>query len=218
MTIQAWWAFTLVSSIAIVCPGPAISLVISNALHFRFNAVFSQTLGNLLGLAIISSLVILGIDQLSAISGSAMEALQYAGALYIIVIGMRYILIQSTPITKRWGTLVCGNKCSKVAFSEGFLVAITNPQTMLFFLSLFPNFVNVNASLGPQFLLLVPSVLIISFLSLMSYGLAAYFGKRKFSTFLKPQMISNFMGYCLIFFGIALMLDLLQSSPTAAFG
>ncbi len=206
MTIQAWWAFTLVSSIAIICPGPAISLAVSNALHFRFNTVFSQTLGNLLGLAIISSLVIFCIDQLSALSTDVISALQYAGALYIIVIGMRYVLLQKTPKTKRWGTLSCGNKCSKFAFLEGFLVAVTNPQTMLFFLSLFPSFINVNASIGPQFLLLVPSVLAISFLSMMSYGLAAHFGRRRFIAFLDPQVISNYMGYCLILFGVGLLL------------
>lgn len=208
MTIQAWWAFTLVSSIAIICPGPAITLVISNAIHFRFSAVVSQTLGNLLGLAIISSLVIFGIDQLSAMSTSAISALRYAGALYIIVIGVRYILLQNISTTKRWGALPCGNKCPRVAFFEGFLVAVTNPQTLLFFLSLFPNFVNVNASIGPQSLLLVPTVLAISFLSMMSYGLAAHFGKRRFSTFLRPQAISNLMGYCLILFGIGFMLTI----------
>lgn len=206
MTIQAWWAFTLVSSVAIICPGPAISLVISNALHFRFSTVFSQTLGNILGLAIIASLVVFSVDQLSALSPNAISALRYAGALYIIVIGVRYILSKNTPMTKRWGTLPCGNKCCKAAFTEGFFVAITNPQTLLFFLSLFPNFINLNAPIGSQFLLLVPSVLAISFLSLMSYGLAAHLGKRRFSSVLNPHAISNFMGYCLILFGFALML------------
>lgn len=206
MTLQVWWAFTLVSTIAIVCPGPAVSLVISNALHFRFNAVFWQVVGNLFGLAIISSLVILGIDQISAFSTTAISTLRYAGALYIVAIGLRSILSQNTPITQRWGTLSCGNKCSKVAFVEGFFVAVSNPQTFLFFLSLFPNFINVNASIGPQYLLLVPSVLLISFLSLMSYGTIAHFGKRRLTTHLNPKTISNAMGYCLIVFGIGLML------------
>lgn len=206
MTIQAWWAFTLVSSVAIICPGPAISLVISNALHFRFGTVLSQVLGNVLGLAIIASLVIFSVDQLSSLSPNAISVLRYAGALYIIAIGLRSIVSQNTPMMKRWGMLPCGNKCYKAAFTEGFFVAITNPQTLLFFLSLFPNFINVNAPIRSQLLLLVPSVLAISFLSLMSYGLAAHFGKRRFSAALNPHAISNFMGYCLILFGFSLML------------
>ncbi|MEP1768732.1 MAG: LysE family translocator [Sulfitobacter sp.] len=206
MTVQAWWAFTLASSFAILCPGPAITLTISNALQFRFFTVVSQTFGNLLGLAIVSSLVIFGIDQLSALSPDAIIALRLAGAVYILIIGVRYILVQSASPDKRRGMLPCGYKCPKIACLEGFLVAVTNPQTFLFFLSLFPNFINVDASLGPQFLLLVPSVLAISFFSMMSYGLAARFGKRRFLAVLNPDVISNFMGYCLILFSIVLIM------------
>ncbi len=201
----------LVTSFAIVCPGPAVALAVSNALHFRFKIVLLQTLGNLLGLAIISSLVILSIDQLGDLSAHTLAALRLSGAAYITFIGWRHIRHQSGELSKRWGRLPCGNKCSKAAFVEGFVIAATNPQTLLLFLSLFPNFVDVEASVGPQVLLLVPSVMAISFFSLMSYGFVAHCGKRRFVAAMRPEMISKIMGGFLLLFGILLALMQLQT-------
>lgn len=205
MTTQTWLLFLLVSFLTIACPGPAIVLAISNALSYQIRTVFFQSLGNLVGLLAIISLVILSMSSLLDISPEIFTAIKYCGATYIVYLGIRQVFTDRTLFCETSLKVSAVNKRDHRAFTEGMVVALANPQTLVFFLALFPNFLNLSSPLMPQFALLTASIIPMSFLSLMTYG---YFTNHA-KIFLKCQnqmrLLQRFMGIFMIILGIGLL-------------
>ena len=61
MDLHTWFLFAGVALIAIVSPGPAILLAVSNALSYDLKTVVFSSLGNVLGLFTLSSAAMLGL-------------------------------------------------------------------------------------------------------------------------------------------------------------
>jgi len=59
-------------------------------------------------------------------------------------------------------------------FFQALGVALSNPKAIVFLTALFPQFVNTNEALIPQFSMLIATLMIFSFTFLMSYALLAH--------------------------------------------
>ncbi|WP_133153864.1 LysE family translocator, partial [Vibrio sp. 10N.261.55.A7] len=66
-------------------------------------------------------------------------------------------------------------------FREGLLVAATNPKPILFFVALFPQFLDTSYSILPQFVIMTIVFMTLSFLSLSGYGYLAQRAKGALS-------------------------------------
>ena len=56
-------------------------------------------------------------------------------------------------------------------FIAGFIVALTNPGTMLFFVAFFPQFLNTDAAAGPQFFMMAATFMLLTLLFDTTYAL-----------------------------------------------
>ena len=68
-------------------------------------------------------------------------------------------------------------------------MALSNPKAIVFLTALFPQFLSLDAPLAPQFLLLISTLMVFSFLFLLVYALLAL--KAKF-WLLKPSRLKVF--------------------------
>lgn len=205
MTYHTWFLFLLVTSAAITCPGPAIILVVSNALGYRIRTVLFQTLGNLVGLIVITSLVVLGLSNLLNISPEIFMAVKYCGAGYIIYIGLQQLASSSPLFARKKSRSQPTHKRDIFAFTEGMIVAITNPQTLIFFLALFPSFLDLSAPIVPQYLILTASILVVSFTSLMGYGYLTHRAKGLLECPTKMNMLQRTIGIFMMLVGLGLL-------------
>lgn len=87
----------------------------------------------------------------------------------------------------------------------GLIVAITNPQTLIFFLALFPSFLDLSAPLGPQYLTLTSSILVVSFISLMGYGYLTHRAKELPECPSKMNMLQRTIGIFMMLIGLGLL-------------
>ena len=89
MTPSAWLLYALVAGAAILSPGPAILLAINNAVAGGQRLALMSSLGNVVGVGLLSGVAMVGLGALLQASAPLFTALKVAGALYLVYLGVR---------------------------------------------------------------------------------------------------------------------------------
>jgi len=205
MQFTTWLLFLVVAFIAVISPGPAILLSISNSIRFGICKVLLSSFGNICGLFLLSTAAILGLGAVLKTSTTLFTIIKIIGAAYLIYLGIR-----------QWRSKTCffngvekGNtqrvKSHQRFFIEGFLIAITNPKAILFFTALFPQFINTAQALVPQFLIMTFTFMLISFVSLVAYGLLATKAKIWLTTGQRAKWFNRTLGGLFVLIGMGLL-------------
>ena len=211
MEISSWLLFIAVGTAAVVSPGPAILLAISNSVRYGMTKVLLSTLGNVSGLFILSSAAIFGLGAALNTSPRLFLAIKLIGAAYLIYLGIRQLRSKSnffdktSSIEKLKNTQPKKNKSNRKIFLEGFLIAMTNPKAILFFTALFPPFINTSKALPQQFLIMTFTFMAMSFICLMSYGMLASKAKTWFATGNRSTWFNRVLGSVFILLGVGVL-------------
>jgi len=132
--------FLIAALVVAVIPGPGIFYVAARTLSDGRKVGIASTLGTGLGGLVHVIAGSLGVSAIILASAEAFAALKFAGALYLIWLGIRAFRDAGelpVEMTKAAGTVQ--------AFREGILVEATNPKTAAFFLAFIPQFLDVAA-------------------------------------------------------------------------
>ena len=132
--------FLMAALVVAVIPGPGIFYVAARTLSDGRRVGIASTLGTGLGGLVHVIAGGLGVSAIILTSAEAFAALKFAGALYLIWLGIRAFRDAGelpVEMTKAAGTVQ--------AFREGVLVEATNPKTAAFFLAFIPQFLDVAA-------------------------------------------------------------------------
>jgi threonine/homoserine/homoserine lactone efflux protein len=134
-------AFLLASFVLAVTPGPGVFYIVTRSIvqgrRSGLVSVAGVALGNL-GNAFAASV---GLAALFAVSSIAFSVVKYAGALYLVYIGVQ--MLRSSPIEH--SAPVPAAAPLKRIFRDGFVVALLNPKTTVFFAAFLPQFLNPSA-------------------------------------------------------------------------
>ena len=189
MTVELLILYSVFSFFYIISPGPAIFLAISNGIARGLGSVFLSTAGNITGLFILSCISISGLGVVLTSSATLFLIVKVIGALYLIYLGIKQFRNVQIADPSSAQMIVSAPRSSRSFFQEGFLLALTNPKAILFFMALFPQFINVQEPLAPQFILLTAIFMCLSFLSLFSYG---FIGKSARGLFTNQRAMTWF--------------------------
>ncbi|MTH96048.1 LysE family translocator [Roseibium sp. RKSG952] len=138
MPIETWLLFVAMALVPALTPGPAVLLAISNSLRFGSRATLVSGTGNAIGVAILGFLVSFGLSALLKTSATAFEAVKWAGAAYLVFLGIKTWADKSHLRAPDLGSnLITSNGR---LFRQAFIVALTNPKMMFFISALFPQF------------------------------------------------------------------------------
>lgn len=135
-------AFILASLVLALTPGPGVLYIVTRSLvqgrRSGLLSVAGVALGNL-GNAFAAAV---GLAALFAVSSLAFAAVKYAGALYLVYLGVQMFRAPplEAPTALPASTSVAG------MFREGFMVALLNPKTTIFFAAFLPQFLSHDAS------------------------------------------------------------------------
>lgn len=173
MTLEIWMMFSATSFLNIISPGPAILLAISNGASLGLRAVITVAVGNMMGLFILSTVSMFGLGLILQTSAILFTSLKVLGATYLIYVGVKKF--------RSRGVFFVGdgthNFVEKVEyfkkFKEAFIIAVTNPKAILFFVAFFPIFLDMNSPPLPQFTIMTLTFMSLSFVSLVTYGYIA---------------------------------------------
>jgi len=134
-------AFTLAALVLIVIPGPSVLFTIGRALALGRIGGLLSVLGNALGLLPIIGLVALGVGGIVAQSVVLFTILKIVGALYLMYLGVQAIRHRNE--TAQAATAAALPRSAWRQLGEGFVVGITNPKTIAFFVAVLPQFVDL---------------------------------------------------------------------------
>lgn len=205
MTLDTLVLYTIVSFFYIISPGPAVFLALANGIGGDLRAVILSSLGNMLGLFLLSAISIIGLGALILTSSTLFLMVKIVGATYLMYLGLKQFKT-SKAFSDPTKTTIDQTKRTGISFfTEGFVLAATNPKPILFFIAIFPQFLNIKVSLVPQFFALTIIFMSISFLSLFSYGYLAKSAKNLFSNKVGMKWFHRVTGGLFIGMGIGLL-------------
>jgi threonine/homoserine/homoserine lactone efflux protein len=162
-------AFLAASFILAVTPGPGVFYIVTRSVmqgrRHGITSVLGVALGNL-GNAVGASI---GLAALFAISTVAFTAVKYAGALYLIYLGIQALRAPPAQIA---ASKPAPAPLSSI-FRDGFVVALLNPKTAIFFAAFLPQFMSADASPIVQSIALGALFVAIAAVTDTGYALAA---------------------------------------------
>jgi threonine/homoserine/homoserine lactone efflux protein len=129
--------FAAASVVLAVVPGPAVIYIVTRSVRHGRAAGLVSTLGVEAGNLVHVAAAAVGLSALLASSATAFNVVRYAGAAYLVYLGVRALLGREgedgreRPVVGR-----------RRLFWEGAVVSALNPKTALFFLAFLPQFVD----------------------------------------------------------------------------
>jgi homoserine/homoserine lactone efflux protein len=175
MTIEAWALFCLTETVICLNPGPSSLVVISQSLTRGSAAGVRAATGVLTANAVYFVFSASGLVALHSLSAEAFSIIRWGGAAYLVWLGVRAILrsFKSGPSPSPLESGATGQP-----FFRGFVSQGANPNLLVYFTAILPQFINPNLSLAPQVLLLACTSFVIEFSVLSAYsGLSGRFGE-----------------------------------------
>ena len=143
-----------------------MALVTRNTVAGGQRSGFITTAGILTGVCLHATAAILGLSAVLAASASAYQVVKFAGAVYLIGLGIRSLIAARSVGS---ATDTAQPMTGKSPFLEGFLTNALNPKLVVFFLSLMPQFVMDSRPALPQLLLLSAVFLVVGAVWLTLY-------------------------------------------------
>jgi threonine/homoserine/homoserine lactone efflux protein len=131
-------AFVAASLVLAITPGPGVIYIVSRSLRHGRRAGLASVWGIALGNFGNGIAAALGLGAIVAVSQVAFLSVKYAGAAYLVYLGMRALRGQNPTALKASAALVDTNRLVR----EGFLVALLNPKTAIFFAAFLPQFMS----------------------------------------------------------------------------
>ncbi len=168
-TVSTLVTFAAASFALLVIPGLAVLSIINRSVSDGRAVGLASVAGVELGTYVHAIAAALGLSAALAASALAFNRIKWAGAAYLVVLGVRTLL--SRPDSS--GT-VTSRMAPRRAFGQGIVVNVLNPKVALFFLSFLPHFIDPDrGSAATQALILGLVFVGIGFVTDGSYALAA---------------------------------------------
>jgi threonine/homoserine/homoserine lactone efflux protein len=151
----------------LLIPGPAVLYIVAqSAEHGRLAGIVSVA-GVHLGTLVHVAAAAVGLSALIVSSAVAFSVVKYAGAAYLVYLGIRRLL------TREAAELEPRDQPLSGLFVQGVVVNVLNPKTALFFLAFLPQFVDPERTVWTQVVILGLTFVLLGFLSDGLYALAA---------------------------------------------
>ena len=171
--------FAAASFALIVVPGPSVIYIVTRSVSQGRRAGLVSVLGIEAGALVHVTAAAVGVSALVASSATAFTVLKYAGAAYLIFLGIRKLRERPDP-----EELDSDGRTNSRLFWEGALVNALNPKTATFFVAFLPQFVDpARGSVALQALVLGCLFVVVAILSDGVWALlAGTMGRRLRST------------------------------------
>jgi len=169
--------FAAASLAFLAIPGPSVFYIVTRSLAQGRRAGVTSMLGVQAGGLVHVAAAAFGVSAVIASSATAFTIVKYAGAAYLIALGLRRLLFASSADDAEPEPR--GPASSSRLFTQGVIVNVLNPKTALFFLAFLPQFVDPSAPVAPQMLVLGTLLVGLGVLSDGTYALVAAGAGRK---------------------------------------
>ena len=200
MSLELYLAFVAACVVLALLPGPIVTLVIANGLRHGTRAALINIAGAQTGLAIVIGILAVGLTSLMATTGYWFDWVRFAGAGYLVWLGVRLIrspvegVESNAPPPPRGGI-----------YLQGLLVTLSNPKVLVFFGAFIPQFMDMGRDHLSQVALLGVTFMITGAITDTIYAVLAGRARLFFSA-RRTRLLSRISGGFMIGGGVWLAL------------
>lgn len=175
MTFTTWFSFFCAACLIAISPGSGAILSMSHGLAYGVKRASVTILGLQLGLLLVLVIAGAGVGSLLLASETAFGIVKVLGALYLIYLGVTQFF--SKPPVASDIRDQAADRLHVPSFYRrvltGFLTNASNPKGIVFMVAVLPNFINSQAALLPQLVILAVTMVIVDTTVMHSYALLA---------------------------------------------
>jgi threonine/homoserine/homoserine lactone efflux protein len=165
------YALFIATALALLAiPGPAVLYVVGRSIDQGRTAGLASVLGITTGTIVHITAATVGLSSLVLASKLAFDAVRYVGAAYLVLLGVRRLLTRGAEEAADGRA----PRTLRRLYTQGFVVNLLNPKTIVFVFAFIPQFVDVGAGhVWLQILLLGLTFAGLGFLSDSLYAIVA---------------------------------------------
>lgn len=202
MNLHLFAAYCLAVAILVLIPGPVVTLVVANSLSHGSRSGLTTVAGASIGNAILLGATAVGLVAFFALLSEVFEIVRWAGAAYLIWLGIKAWRAHGAPAA---AAAPVAARSSRAVFLQGFLIAITNPKAILFYIAFLPQFIDPHLRAGPQLLAMSATMIAMALLSDSGYALLAARARGWFTSPARRRLQNRVCGTLLIGVGCGLL-------------
>ncbi|TFD56607.1 MULTISPECIES: LysE family transporter [unclassified Cryobacterium] len=207
MQLSLWLALVGAGVLISFTPGAGAINTMNNSLTSGFRRSIWGIFGQQAALVVHVIVVALGVGVLVTSSPVLFNVIRYAGAAYLVFLGIRLILQKPDP--SRDLAAPRARELAWSMFRRGLWVNLLNPKALVFFLAFMPQFIQPEQPLLPQYLVLTVTVVLIDILVMWFFFAVAAKSFQRFTNTTRGQLILNRL-FGLLFISVALLLALVH--------
>ena len=203
MTIFLWSQFAFVCLLGAMSPGPSLALIIRNSINFNRMSGIVASIAHGFGICLYATVTVIILEFILINSETIFFVIQICGSLFLILLGLIFIFKKNNE------NQIETYQIHANSFAQGFVIAIINPKIFIWFIAIYSQFIDTNASLvNKTILVLTPSIIDAIWYSLVAilvtgYGLKETLNKNKFK-------IQKIIGVLLILIAFSLIYSLIS--------
>ncbi len=189
-------------------PGPDVLYIVTNALRSGVRAGLVATLGISAGCFVHIFAAALGVSALLAASATAFTVLKWAGAIYLLYVGLQLLVAKKQNAIYMIVTSEAATRTTslKRIFFKGFWTNALNPKVALFFLAFVPQFIAPDASNKALVFVLLGALFTFNALPInFGYALLGAWAARRFTLVQRGMhWLERLAGLMFVGFGLKL--------------
>jgi threonine/homoserine/homoserine lactone efflux protein len=206
VSVETVITFAAMSAVLVAIPGPAVILVLKNAMLRGRGSAVVTALGVLAADLIWATASVVGLIALLVSSQVALDAVRVAGAAYLFYLGVRLLRTREFNVRVDAEAGRPNNVTPGRAFGEGFLCDLSNPKTVLVYASVIPQFLNASSSGSDAFILGVVFAAL-GFAASVVYALVFGAARTLLSNGRTMRNVLRGSGGILVLFGVGLLVE-----------
>ena len=184
MNFELWLTFVAASTALLLIPVPTVLLVLSYAVSQGRTVALATVAGVALGDLIAMTASLAGLGALVLASATLFTVLKWAGAIYLVYLGLRMLFSASASDGHR----LVGALPARGVFRHAAWVTALNPKSIAFFIAFVPQFVAPGEPLLAQFVILILTFVGLAALNALAYALLADQLRARIA---RPRVIRN---------------------------
>jgi len=199
--------YSSIAAMMVIIPGVDTMLLVKNTLSYGPKAGRYTVLGMATGLTFWTLIAILGLSVVIAKSVIIFSTIKYLGAAYLIYLGIKSIFAKSAFSLEEIraqanASFNSSSRQNKASFMQALLSNILNPKTVLVYITVMPQFIDLNENVHQQLIVLASILTLLAVLWFLTLVYVIDYAKKWLNHSKFQKIFQKSTGLILVGFGI----------------
>ncbi|MFT4413301.1 homoserine/threonine efflux transporter [Fredinandcohnia humi] len=196
-----------IAAMMVVIPGADTMLLVKNTLSYGPRAGRYTVLGMATGLSFWTLIAILGLSVVIAKSVILFSTIKYLGAAYLIYLGIKSFFAKSVFSLEEIQAQAnaptnSSSRHYKESFMQALLSNVLNPKTVLVYITVMPQFIDLNGNVNQQLIVLASILTLFAVLWFLTLVYVIDYAKKWLNNSKFQKVFQKSTGLILVGFGV----------------